>query len=78
MSDYRSTTDYPTRVIIFPEDVKVREIPTRPYDLRQGDRRFFSQQAAVDWALEQQGKDGVQRSVRVDSAGLWLVQALGS
>lgn len=73
----------PTRVIVLPSDLSVDDIPRRPYDFNQGDRRFHDREEAIDWANEEAIATGVRRIVRADSPALlggdplYLVQAVG-
>lgn len=72
----------PTKVLVFPEDVDVSQIPRRAYDFNKGDRRFFDQQEAIDHAHSLASKTGVRQIVRQDVDVLgrhpYLVQAIGS
>lgn len=76
-------TALPTRVIVFPADVDVSQIPRRPYDFNRGDRRFFDQSAAIEHATATAKATGVRQIVRpdirpLDKDRLFLVQAVGS
>ena len=76
-----------TQVLVFPEDVDLSRtaIPTRGYDFRKGDRRFFDQEEAIQYAHAKATETGVRQVVRVNGAEpgsqgrpYHLVQAIGS
>lgn len=79
-----TTTALPTKVLVFPEDVDVAELPRRGYDFNKGDRRFHDQLDAIDHAHAEARATGVRQIVRPSSpalhggAPLYLVQAVGS
>lgn len=77
-------TALPAKVLVFPTDLDMRDIPRRPYDFSRGDRRFFDQQDAIDHAHATATATGIRQIVRRDSPALlggepmFLVQAVGS
>lgn len=77
-------TALPTKVLVFPEDMTMADIPRRDYDFNKGDRRFHDRQVAIDHALAEATATGIRQIVRPTSpallggAPLYLVQAVGS
>lgn len=76
-----STIPHP-HTLVFPAGVDLFEIPRRSYDFNKGDRRFSTQERAIEHAEAKALETSVRQIVRADSSphfiDLWVVQAVGS